>query len=95
MAQTQALDAAQRLAGSDLLTALTRAAETTGANVGVVVVSTLPWGSGRFSKDVQNVQPPVHIHFPAYCQDQLLKVGAREASLVCVRSLRLSASLGL
>lgn len=76
------LDAAHRLASSEVLTALTRAPDTTGANVGVILISTLPWGSGRFSKDTQNLQPPVNVHFPAYTQAQLSKVGARIISFL-------------
>lgn len=79
------LDNAQRLAGTELLTALMRVKETTGANVGLILISPLPWASGAFSRDAFSAVQPISVEFSAYTAKQLIKVSLDIASVfVCV-----------
>jgi origin recognition complex subunit 5 len=85
-----ALDNAHRLAGTDLLAALARIRDSTGANIGVILISSVPWAGGRFSRDSHGAPAPVQVAFPAYSPDQLLAIlearggtrsGTKEAAL--------------
>ena len=67
------VDNAQRIAGGDLLSALMRARDVTGANLGLVLLSSLSWGTGRFLRDTVTALPCADVHFPAYLPDQLTK----------------------
>jgi hypothetical protein len=65
------LDNAQRLAATDLLTGLMRAAA--GA-LGLLMIGPVPWDSGRFVDVLHNVLPPTTVLFPAYNHEQLITV---------------------
>jgi origin recognition complex subunit 5 len=68
------LDRAERLAGGELLAALLRARDATGANVGVVLISALRWDTGAFSCGAHGVPPPLQVAFPAYSPDELATI---------------------
>ena len=69
------LDNAQRLAGGDLLAALMRAREDTGAEVALMLVGSAPWASGRYLHGTAAELPPKEVPFGAYRPDQLQRVG--------------------
>jgi Cdc6-like AAA superfamily ATPase len=73
------LDEAQRLAGTDLLTTLLAARETTGADVGLLLISSLPWGGGAFVSPGHSTPPPCQVPFPAYRPEALIKVSCPRA----------------
>lgn len=68
------LDNAQRLAGSDLLKALMRLRDATSADVRLIMLSTVPWDRGQFGSGTDAVVQALQLEFPAYRQEQLLKV---------------------
>lgn len=70
------LDAVDRIAttNSDLLIALSRIPIATSVKIHVVLISTVPWGTGKFNIDGQRILPPIQIHFPAYKVEHLAKV---------------------
>ncbi|KAL4457995.1 hypothetical protein ABPG75_012860 [Micractinium tetrahymenae] len=71
------LEHADRLAGTDLLSALLRVREDTGAQVAVLLIGRAGWGSGRYLRDTAGALPPQEVHFAAYAPDQLEKIMAR------------------
>jgi origin recognition complex subunit 5 len=68
------IDNAQRLAGTDLLTMLTRLPDATSSNVGVCLIANVPWSTGKFISGNQNIMPPHPVHFPSYTSPQLQKI---------------------
>ncbi len=68
------IDNAQRLAGSDLLSMLTRLPDATGSNVGVCLIANVPWATGKFISTNQNLMPPHPVNFPAYTSQQLQRI---------------------
>lgn len=71
------LDRAERLAGTDLLSALLRVGEDAGLRVEVLLITRTGWGSGRFLRDTVGAPPPREVHFAAYAPQQLEKIVAR------------------
>lgn len=69
------LDHADRLAGSELLAGLMRAREDTGADVAVLMLGHVGWGSGRYLRDTSAALPPKEVYFGAYRPEQLQQVG--------------------
>jgi len=68
------IDNAQRLAGADLLSMLTRLPDATSSNVGVCLIANIPWATGKFISTNQNLMPPHPVHFPAYTGPQLQRI---------------------
>jgi hypothetical protein len=68
------VDHAERLAGSELLTVLMKMREAAGANVGLLLISGVPWSSGRYLRDTANVGQPATMFVPGYTPQQLQKV---------------------
>ena len=77
------LDHAQRIAGSELLTVLMRVRGSSGANVGVLLISSVAWASGRYLRDTASAPDPDTLFFPAYRPDQLQRVGGRVGACMC------------
>jgi hypothetical protein len=69
------VDHAHRLAGSDLLAALLRVAEASGAELGVLLVGRRGWAGGQYLRDTCAVPEPREVHFQSYRPQQLQKVG--------------------
>jgi origin recognition complex subunit 5 len=68
------IDNAQRLAGTDLLSMLTRLADATSSNVSVCLIANVPWATGKFITANQNLMPPHPVHFRAYTGQQLQRI---------------------
>lgn len=68
------VDNCQRIAGSELLTALLKMRAASGANCGLVMLSAVPWSSGRFLRDTANIVEPARLRFPAYTASELQQV---------------------
>ena len=45
-----------------------------GANIGVILISSVAWGSCMFDSDTLRVSRPMQLAFPAYDEDTLKKV---------------------
>ena len=71
------VDHSERIAGSELLTALLKMRGSSGARLGLVLISSVPWSSGRYLRDTGNVVQPDAVLVPAYRDQQLQKVGGR------------------
>lgn len=70
------LDSVERVAKNDVLITLIQLGESLSANVGVIMVSCLPWISGVFSKGRGSkiMREPDVIEFPAYSVTEICKV---------------------
>ncbi len=69
------VDHSERIAGSELLTALLKMRGSSGVRLGLVLISSVPWSSGRYLRDTGNVVQPDAVLVPAYRDQQLQKVG--------------------
>jgi hypothetical protein len=49
-----------------------------GANIRMILISQVPWGSPAFEVDTQRCQRPHQLYFPAYKMQELLQVGPEE-----------------
>ncbi|DBB06530.1 TPA: hypothetical protein ACH3X1_012075 [Trebouxia sp. C0004] len=68
------VDHVERIADSDLLAVLLKAREITGASVGLILISSVSWGSSIFECDTLRVVRPMQLPFPAYEDDVLTKI---------------------
>ncbi|KAA6423708.1 MAG: origin recognition complex subunit 5 [Trebouxia sp. A1-2] len=68
------VDHVERIADSGLLAVLLKAREITGANVGLILISSVSWGSSIFECDTLRVVRPMQLAFPAYEDDVLTKI---------------------
>ncbi|KAL0055795.1 hypothetical protein WJX82_004387 [Trebouxia sp. C0006] len=70
------VDHVERIADSDLLAVLLKAREITGASVGLILISSVSWGSSIYECDTLRVVRPMQLAFPAYEDDVLTKITA-------------------
>ena len=70
------LDSAERVAKDDVLITLSQLGEVLSADVGIIMVSTMPWVSGVFStgRGGDRMREPDVIEFPAYTASEICKV---------------------
>ncbi|KAL3139926.1 hypothetical protein ABBQ38_004216 [Trebouxia sp. C0009 RCD-2024] len=68
------VDHVERLADTDLLAVLLKAKEITGANIGLILISSIAWGSCFYECDTLRVVRPAQLLFPAYEEEVLTKI---------------------
>jgi hypothetical protein len=70
------LDSAERVAKNDVLITLSQLGEVLSADIGIIMVSTMPWVSGVFStgKGGERMREPDVVEFPAYGASEICKV---------------------
>lgn len=68
------VDHVERIGDSDLLAVLLKARELSGANIGVILISSVAWGSCMFDSDTLRMSRPMQLAFPAYDEDTLKKI---------------------
>lgn len=75
------LDNVHRIGGTDLLSALMRVREDTGADLALLLIGHAGWGSGRYLRDTATAVPPKETFFPCYMPDQLQKILEQQRQL--------------
>ena len=65
-----------------------------GANIGVILISSVAWGSCMFDADTLRVSRPMQLAFPAYNEDTLKKVSPIRHCLYMMPRSCLSNHLG-
>ena len=83
------LDNAERLAGSDVLGTLAEATPTTG----LILISQLPWGAGRFRVGSKPLPPPTQVHFQPYTPQQLQNILLTPSSMAHLANSTLTPQL--
>ncbi|KAL3154180.1 hypothetical protein ABBQ32_013697 [Trebouxia sp. C0010 RCD-2024] len=68
------VDHVERLADTDLLAVLLKVKEITGANIALILISSIAWGSCFYERDTLRVVRPAQLLFPAYEEEVLTKI---------------------
>lgn len=92
------LDSAERVAKNDVLITLSQLGEVLSADIGIIMVSTMPWVSGVFStgRGGERMREPDVVEFPAYAASEMCKVCVhKDCSYCCVDPVCLDGGLNL
>ncbi|KAK9824285.1 hypothetical protein WJX72_009173 [[Myrmecia] bisecta] len=68
------VDHAHHMADVDALATLLRMRELTGANVSVILIAHQDWASNIFQHDTLKMVRPLRVFFPAYKEEELVKI---------------------
>ena len=68
------VDKVERIDSLDVLVSLSRLNEIGDLNMSIIMISTLPWTTGRFMRESKQVMSPGMVEFPAYTSDDMVQV---------------------
>ncbi|CAK0734650.1 hypothetical protein CVIRNUC_000462 [Coccomyxa viridis] len=71
------LDHVERIRDADVLAVLLRLREYTGLDMGLFLISQIPWGSNAYEFDTLRCPRPLQICFPGYRMPELLQILAK------------------